>query len=1408
MSISPKNTDALPSEEKRALLAKLLQKKVEIEQVESRKPIDKLATIVPNPEQRHQPFPLTEIQQAYWIGRMGAFKGGNVAIHAYVEIESSHLDLPLLNVAWQRLVDRHDMLRAIVLPDGQQQILAQVPPYEIKVFDLRNQDRTTVENHLLATRLRLSHQVLPADQWPLFELCASRLDDRLIRLHISVDALNIDIGSFMILIREWIQLYQDLDVPLPPLELSYRDYVRALEALRDSHVYQQSLEYWRSRLVNLPSAPDLPFVQLSEGAEHSQFRRLSAQLDKETWHRLKTRASQAGLTPSGILLAAYADVLTRWSKSPHFTLNVTLFNRLPIHPQVNNILGDFTSIILLEIDNSTTDPFAIFAQRIQKQLWRDLEHRYVSGVQVLRELTQYWGQTGEAIMPIVFTSALDSIGSTQGLNALSQLGEKVYSISQTPQVWLDHQVFEEDGVLLFNWDAVEAIFPEGLLQDMFDAYCRLLQHLANDSNSWPEVNICLIPPTQLEQIAVLNSVEADIPNELLHTLFTRRANQQPSHPAVVTTTLTLTYEELDRRSQQLGWQLRNWGARPNTLVAIVMEKGWEQIVAVLGILKSGAAYLPIDPNIPQERLWFLLENGEVEFVLTQSWLDNKMNWPDRIRRLCIDRQDWKDFSDGLLESIQNPKDLAYVIYTSGSTGLPKGVMIEHRSVVNRITDINQRFHISAQDRVFALTSLHHDLSVYDIFGVLTVGGALILPDAASVRDPSHWVKLMRQEKVTLWNSVPAFMQMLVEHLENIANPDNVVPHSLRLAILSGDWIPVTLPDRLRSLVHNVQVIGAGGPTETTVWDICYPIGIVDPTWKSIPYGRPLANARYHILDEKLNICPTWVPGELYIGGAGLARGYWRDQKKTEEKFIHHPQTGERLYKSGDLGCRLPDGSIQFLGREDFQVKLRGLRVELGEIEMVLRQHPAVQTGVVTTVGTPGNERLLAYVVPKQQHSQGNDIQNSLKQKLPGEFDSGQLKDVLLNPLERLEFKLKQAGLRRDFDQPHIQLSQPELDEAFISKYTQRRSYRDFLDSPISIEKFSKFFSCLYNVELDALPKYQYASAGGLYPVQTYIYIKPNGVEGLSAGVYYYHPKEHSLVLLSENTLIDGDVHTQANRGAFDGSAFSIFLIGQLNAIAPMYGELSKEFCLLEAGYMAQLLMSAAPAHEIGLCPIGGLNFEGIRHLFALEESHILLHSLVGGVIDPQNIQKPSFDGQPSSFAASSSGKLSNSNDSLAVDLQSFLREKLPNYMVPSNVVFLDALPLTSNGKVDRKSLPEPGKIDLDKKVNYVAPSTKIELILTEIVQEVLQVERVGIHDNFFDLGANSIHIVQIHNKLQKTFNRDISIVEIFQYSTLISLAQFLSQDADEQQTLQSADKRAEARKGAMGQRKKSSQKHG
>ncbi|HEX6291076.1 MAG TPA: amino acid adenylation domain-containing protein, partial [Herpetosiphonaceae bacterium] len=351
---------------------------------------------------------------------------------------------------------------------------------------------------------------------------------------------------------------------------------------------------------------------------------------------------------------------------------------------------------------------------------------------------------------------------------------------------------------------------------------------------------------------------------------------------------------------------------------------------------------------------------------------------DHVRRLSVDMLPLTERAEQPLASVQQPTDLAYVIYTSGSTGLPKGVMIDHRGAVNTILDINQRFAVGADDRVLACSSLSFDLSVYDIFGVLAAGGAIVIPSAAEARNPAHWHDLLVREQVTIWNSVPALMQVLADDLTTRSAR---LPDSLRLVLLSGDWIPVTLPDQIRSLGSRPQVISLGGATEASIWSILYPIEHVDPAWKSIPYGRPMLNQRFHVLDSALEPRPVLVPGQLYIGGIGLALGYWRDPDKTRERFIIHPQTGERLYATGDLGRYLPDGNIEFLGREDFQVKIQGYRVELGEIEAALMQHPGVQHAVVAAVDGHGAghhraKRLVAYIVAEEPgENQGQPTPN-------------------------------------------------------------------------------------------------------------------------------------------------------------------------------------------------------------------------------------------------------------------------------------------------------------------------------------------------------------------------------------------------------------------------------------------------
>ena len=561
-------------------------------------PSTPLPQIAPAPDQRHLPFPLTDVQHAYWIGsRSGTFELGNVSCHVYIEVEMGGLDLERLNLALSRLIERHDMLRAIVLPDGRQQILEQVPPYEIEMLDLRGQDSEVATFRLEAIRQRMSHQMLPADQWPLFEIRASMLDNQRSRLHISFDLLIGDGWSFMVLIRELYQLYRNPETSFSSLDFSFRDYVLAERNFQDSELYQHSLDYWRDRLATLPPAPELPLAKNPSKVMQPRFVRRKARLKEETWLRLKTRAARAGLTPSGVLLAAFSEILAVWSKNPRFTIMLTLFNRLPLHHQVNDIVGDFTSLTLLAVNKSAQEAFEVHARGIQEQLWKDLEHRYVSGVQVLRELGRTQGGGSIVTIPVVFTSVLPYSGTAKDTSILGLPADLpldvIYCISQTPQVWLDHQVFEQDGELILIWDAVEELFAVGVLDDMFDAYYRFIQRLADEEDAWQEITHGLLPAAQLEKRAAVNATDAPISSEMLHTLFRNQVLQQPDHLAVISSNHTLSYKELSHRSNQVGLLLREKGAQPNTLVAVVMEKGWEQVVwQCLGFLTLGPPIFP------------------------------------------------------------------------------------------------------------------------------------------------------------------------------------------------------------------------------------------------------------------------------------------------------------------------------------------------------------------------------------------------------------------------------------------------------------------------------------------------------------------------------------------------------------------------------------------------------------------------------------------------------------------------------------------------------------------------------------------------------------------------------------------------------------------------------------------------
>ena len=1447
-----------------------------------------LPKIVPAPHQRYEPFPLTDMQYAFWVGRSGVLELGSVGNHGYYEIEAQDLNLERLRWALQKLIERHDMLRAVVLPDGQQQILKQVPAYAFEVLDLGGQDQAVVKAQLETIRQRMSHQVLPSEQWPLFDFRATRWDGGHVRLHISYDLLVFDAWSLFRLFEEWFQLYQNQDLVLPPLEISFRDYALAEQRLQETQLYERSQAYWLSRLDTLPPAPDLPLAKSPHQLKHYRCKRYEGSFERSQWQQLKQRAAQAGLTPSGVLLAAFTEIITLWSKNPQFTLNLALFNRLPLHPQVNDILGDFTSVTLLAVDNSASESFRDRAKRIQKQLWQDLEHRYFSGVRVTRELSRQQGTALNA-MPVIFTSTLGFNSLGQETKTFSHFGELVYGISQASQAWMDIQVWEEKGTLTFNWDVVEELFPEGLIDDMFEAYCHFLKQLAASESAWLETSRQLLPPAQLAQRDAINATAAPIPDKLLQELFSAQVQIRANDYAVIASERTLTYQELSDLSNRVGHRLRQLGATPNKLVAVVMEKGWEQIVAVMGILAAGAAYVPIDPGLPQERFLYLLENSEAEIILTQSCLNEKLSYPKKVVRLCIDTEDLADETNKPLQPVQKPDDLAYVIYTSGSTGLPKGVMVTHRNVVNVVVYTNQRFNVGSQDRILALTALNHDLSVYDIFGLLSAGGTIIMPDACRRKDPAHWAELMAREGVTLWNSVPAMMEMLVDYAES---QSVALSKSLRLAILGGDWLPVSLPSRLKALVPEVKILSIGGPTETTIWNIGNLIEEVDPNWKSIPYGQPMTNSKYYIFNEALEDCPVWVPGEMYCAGVQLAKGYWRNAEKTNANFITHPCTGDRLYRTGDLGRYLPNGKIEFLGRVDFQIKIRGYRIEAGEIEAALTQHPAVKDAIATAVGETGESKhLVAYLVLQQgeeasffatesvdsaksqqlwqtlvqaarqqaQHTVWDiDLQTfsalwkyqdhlytiSVCQALrklgvynaPGEkyniddlISRCQIAPRYRKWLKRALQVLVEEGWLEQQGEEFVSLVElpTAVGEELSAQMQRRRSqthgftkkWSDLMPDAPAKELAAIITENIHSAEIytsqKTLDTYKlmFADCNAIAQevIKALVQARESGkqLRILEVGGGYGSTALHLLPLLppEQTTYVFTDISNfflQKAKENFADYPFVRYDLLDLEKNPHDQGYEPHAFDLVIAATVLHNTRSIEETlkHIRSLLAPNGLllaiektrfhrsfdlnmglqqGFERFEDQQLRQEHPVLSKEQWQNVLTSVGFEDSAFFNQPGSVADLIGFDVLLAQGAAAVklfkpgELRDFLQKKLPEYMIPSEFILLDALPLTPNGKVDRLALPGLKGFRSQLKATYVMPQTETEQIIASVWQAILQVEKVGIHDNFFALGGDSLQATQVMSRLREAFQLNLPVQILLEATSLASLAESIEQ---------------------------------
>ncbi|TDE24021.1 amino acid adenylation domain-containing protein [Nonomuraea mesophila] len=831
-----------------------------------------------------------------------------------------------LAAALKRIAARHEPLRTTFPtgPDGQPSVLvAQEAAVPVAVARAESaQAARALVGPFLAEPFDLA-------SGPLIRALLVRLAPGDHVLAIAVHHIAADGWSANVLLRELVALCGGEAVP--DLPVGYGDFA-AWQRDRPGG----DVEYWRERLaglepLELPTDAPRPPELTHAGAAHA------FSVGAELAGRLDRLGREHGATPYMVLLAAFAVLLGRYAGQRDVTIGSPVAGR-PV-PELDGLIGCFVNMLAMRVDLSGEPTFAELLRRVRETAADAYSHQEVPFERLVSELNVAREPSRSPVFQVIL--AMQNYGGEPEPGALALEGFE-------PGRWatrFDLELYTGgDGSFLFVYNT--ALFSAGRIERMAGHLATLLAQVAGAPET-PVAELDLLTAIEREERRRWNDTAADLgPPGLLPDPVRDSGAVAVVHPGGV-----LTYAELLGRARALAAELVRAGAGPGRLVAVVMERGWEQVAAVLAINLAGAAYLPVDADLPDQRRFELIERGGCELAVTQPWLD--LSWPDGLTRFTV-----PDAAGDARENPATPGDLAYVIFTSGSTGTPKGVMIEHRAAVNTVRDLNHRYRIGPADRFLALSALSFDLSVYDVYGALAAGAALVMGEPSGDKDPAAWAELVARERVTVWNSVPALMELLVDHAEH----EGTDLGSLRLVLLSGDWIPLTLPDRIRALAPEAEVISLGGATEGSIWSISYPIGAVDPAWTSIPYGRPLANQTFHILSPGLRDVPVGVPGELYIGGAGVATGYWRDPDRTAASFVTGPYTGERLYRTGDLGRYTGDGTIEFLGRADAQVKIRGYRIELGEIETHLARHPDVAECVVTTDGEGTGARLVAYVV--------------------------------------------------------------------------------------------------------------------------------------------------------------------------------------------------------------------------------------------------------------------------------------------------------------------------------------------------------------------------------------------------------------------------------------------------------------
>jgi amino acid adenylation domain-containing protein/FkbM family methyltransferase len=1296
-----------------------------------------------------------------------------------------HLDLVALKQSLNEIIRRHEAWRTTFpIVDGQPvQMIHPVLELPVPLVDLCHLPEA--EREVEAIRLAKKEAIQPFDlaQGPLLRATLIKWSDVEYRLYITLHHIIFDgISIYQVFLQELYTIYEAFSTertsPLLNLPFQYADFTLwQRERLQGDRLSEQLL-YWKKQLAGVPAILELPTDRPRPPIQTFNGSVFLVTLSKALTGALKSLSQQQGVTLYMTMVAAFQTLLHRYTGQDDLVIGTGTTSHQG--PEFKGLLGFFLNTLVLRTNLSQNPTFHELLIRVREVTLSALAHNDVPFEYVVKELQPERNLSQNPLFQVLLTFVPSPPSLSSGWT-LTQM--EVHTDTSKFDLYLELDDRQEGliGRFVYNTD----LFDESTIARMAGHWQILLESVVAD------------PMQRLSELSILTEAErqqllfewndAAVTSsgcQCLHQLFEAQVERTPDAVAVVFEGEYLTYRELNNKANQLSHYLQKLGVRPEVMVGFCVDRSLEMVVGLLSIIKAGAAYVPLDPASPHERLSFILADTQAPVLLSQQQLITQL--PEYEGHLVRLDSDWGKIST---ESRENPisgvlaENLAYVIYTSGSTGKPKGVLVTHANVVRLFESTYDWYHFDKYDVWTLFHSYAFDFSVWELWGALLYGGRLVVVPYFGSRSPEAFYHLLCKEQVTVLNQTPSAFYQFIQAEETAAQK-----LALRLVIFGGEALEF---QRLklwfdRHGEETPQLVNMYGITETTVHVTYYPLSAADLRSNSgSVIGCPIPDLQVYILDKYRQLAPIGVVGEIYVGGAGLARGYLNRPELTAQRFISHAfgkESAQRLYKTGDLARFLPNGSIEYLGRIDHQVKIRGYRIEPGEIEAVLDQHPAVRQSIVLArEDMTDDKRLVAYVVIAQQDYPTEQQLFQLPNHLQVFHFNRNETLWLYNEIFADRGYLKHGITLAEGDCVFDVGANIGLFTLFVHQRCPDVRVYAFEPVPPIFEKLQKNID-LYGLQTHLLP-FGLSNEPGIaeftfYPhfsAMSGVYADAQEDEEIARATIHNQDKlwdQYTDELLADR--FKGETFTCQLRTLSKVMRENDIQCIDLLKIDVEKSELEVLNGILEEDWQKiKQMVIEVHDREGDLAQIKDILERRGYQLF-IEQNNVLANTGLYSIYALRPLQVRPVVGEPQ--AENAPDKLSpllSMHSVSASELRRHLQGKLPEYMVPSAFVVLDALPLTTNGKVDRRALPAPDSARNTAKESFVAPTTPVQHHLVQIWEELLDLRPIGIRDNFFDMGGHSLLAARMVSRIEQVCGKKIPLATLFAEATIEHLANVL-----------------------------------